>query len=235
MKKTFLFFVALFCSLIGTSLFAQDQEIDCSFSKKGCLLKRESETVVIFFRGWVSPSEMHRYRGLRKQIEPAYWTKSAKDLLTRGDMIVGNANLTSSVFATGSSHVALTMDEMDSILEKANAKYLIFASHSGGWKGLRNTLLPAKLSYWDKLIGVWLLDNYYSNATLSNDLKRNLGTEFLRENCYGFTTQHNLARYKATYQSICPKTKTSGVTHSGGVLQCMPWFENHQECGNSGF
>lgn len=178
---------------------------------------------------------MPRYRGQRKQVDAAYWNKSAKDLLTRGDMIVGSANLTSSVFTTGSSHIGLTMEEMDLILEKANAKYLIFASHSGGWKGLRNTLLPAKVSYWEKVTGIWLLDNYYSNSTLANDLERNLGNGFLKENCYGFVTQHNMERYKASYKRICPKTKTSGVTHSGGVLRCMPWFENHQECQNSPF
>lgn len=228
-------FTLIFIICANTILAISESNIDCSFLNKGCLLKRESNTVVIFFRGWVSPNDMSRYQGLRKRIDNSYLTKSARDILTRGDMIIGNANLTSSIFATGSSHIALSMEEMDLILEKANAKYLIFASHSGGYQGLRKTLLPASLSYWENLTSIWLLDNFYGGQTVANDLERNLGREFLNENCYGFVTDHNMATFNTSYKSLCPKIKTSGVTHSGGVLQCMPWFEQDQLCADTNY
>lgn len=204
--------------------------LDCSINNKGCLLKRESDTVIVFFRGWVSPNEMSRYRGERKRLNERYWVPASRDILTRGEIPLGKGNLTSSIFATGSAHLGLTMEEMDQILQAANAKYLVFASHSGGYKGLRATILPAKLEYWEKVTGIWLLDNYYGAQAFANDLKRNFGETFLRENCYGFVTDHNMSKYRSSYKSFCPKTRTSGVTHSGGVLTCMPFFEQNESC-----
>lgn len=218
----------LFLIFTMTSTFAS--EPDCTVNSKGCLLKRESDTVIIFFRGWVSPNEMGRYRGLRKQVDQAYWISSSRDILTRGEIPLQNANLTSSIFATGSSHLSLTTEELDHILDVANARYLIFASHSGGYKGMRATILPAKLEYWEKVVGIWMLDNYYGGSSLANDLRRNFGEDFLKTSCFGFVTDHNMKNFRSGYSSFCPQTRTNGVTHSGGVLKCMPYFEQNVEC-----
>lgn len=203
---------------------------DCTSIDKGCLLKRNSRTVIIFFRGWASPSDMRNYRGERNRIHPSSWARSATDHLTRGEMALAPLELESSLFVVGSSHLGLTQAELDRILELTHADQLIFASHSGGYVGLRATLLPIPLSYWERVSGLWLLDNFYGAASMARDLERNFGTDFLRENCYGFVTDHNLANYQRHYASFCPQVRTRGVTHTNGVPRCLSAFERGEEC-----
>lgn len=216
-----------------------DYNIDCNINSKGCLLKQNSDTLIIFFRGWVHPDEMYKYSGLRKQLDASSWQASGRDLLlnTPAHTPLAELNLISSIFAVGSAHVGLSETEMDELLEASGASYIIFASHSGGYVGLRNTILPASLDYWKKVAGIWLLDNFYAGPSFADDLRRNFGEEFLRVRCYGFVTAHNYDRFSSyldgeSYQSLCPKIITSGVGHSDGVGTCLPYFEKGRECLN---
>lgn len=241
MKSLFLILMTLGLCACQTSSFrkisslnddseAAEHDIDCSVSDKGCLLKRNSDTVIIFFRGWVSPSDMSRYRGERNRVHASSWTLSARDHLLEGEMALAPLELESSVFTVGSSHLGLSQDDLDQILYAANAERLIFASHSGGYNGLRATVLPIPKSYWERVVGIWLLDNFYGGARMAQDLERNFGREFLRENCYGFLTDHNYANYRDYFASFCPKVRTQGVSHTNGIPRCLSSFERGQEC-----
>ncbi len=207
-----------------------EYDLDCEVLKKGCLLKRESDTVILFFRGWVEPEHMKKYTGLRKRVDEKFWIQSARDLIYNGMMPLSRAEMASSLFVTGSAHLPLTQEEMEQILNAANAKFLILASHSGGYVGMRASILPISKDYWEKVSAIWMLDNYYGAEGFAQDLKRNFGAEFLRDHCYGFVTDHNMKRYQASYKSLCPQTRTSGVTHTGGVLTCMPKFDQDKTC-----
>jgi hypothetical protein len=207
-----------------------EHDIDCSIIDKGCLLRRNSDTVIVFFRGWISPADMSRYRGERNRVHQSSWTDSARDHLIRGEMALAPLDLDSSIFTVGSSHLGLTQNDLDQILEAANAQRLIFASHSGGYNGLRATILPIPRDYWERVVGIWLLDNFYGAARMAQDLERNFGGEFLRDHCYGFLTDHNYANYRQYFSSFCPKVRTQGVTHTNGIPRCLASFERGEEC-----
>lgn len=203
--------------------------IDCDVVAKGCLLKRNSDTVIIFFRGW-----HQRYQG--SGVPQSKWKEAAYDLLTDGwhyggSIPMSNLDLDSSIFTMGDHQTGLTTEEMDRILAAAGAEKLIFASHSGGWKGLQYTITPAPTSYWEKVKGIWLLDNFYSTGFAAH-LERNFGRDFLIDNCYGYTVRgtNNYTRYRDHYSDFCPKVLDRGVGHGPGVGQCMPYFEDEQRC-----
>lgn len=232
MLKNKIAFTLLFILLALSNNWAQEsktEEIDCSISNKGCLIKRDGKRLILFFRGWVSPHMANRYSGTRKAVGSKDWTKAAKDLIQE-DLSLGKIPLKSSLFVLGSAHIGLTQDEIFMLLETSGASEVVMAAHSGGYKGMRATILPMPLEFWNNVTGIWMLDNFYSGASFANDLKRNFGENFLFENCYGFLTDHNLARYNSSYKSFCPKTLKRGVTHSGGVAVCLPAFEDNKDC-----
>lgn len=206
-----------------------DAEVNCQVSSKGCLLKRNSHQLIIFFRGWVSPSMANRYKGSRKEVHADSWRHSARDLLFE-DLKLGSLPLDSSLFVTGSSHLGLSQEEINDLMEESGATELFFASHSGGFKGLRQTILPMPVSFWSQVQGVWLLDNYYGGASFAQDLERNFGRDFLKDSCFGFVTEHNRERYEASYKRICPNTLVNQVGHSQGVGVCLPFFEKGLSC-----
>lgn len=208
---------------------AEGESLNCQLLQKGCLLKRSSKKLIIFFRGWVSPSMANRYGGSRKQVAEKDWQAAAEDLLFE-DLALAGIPIESSLFVLGSSHLSLSMEELLTLMDESEATELIFASHSGGYKGMRQTLLPIPLEFWEIVSGIWLLDNYYGGAAFAGDLERNFGREFLQRNCFGFTTDHNLARFNSSYKSFCPQTLTRGVGHSEGVNVCLPFFEKGEEC-----
>lgn len=205
------------------------ESFDCELITKGCLVKRHSRSLIIFFRGWVSPSMANRYGGSRKQVSQRDWQKAAEDLLFE-DLKLAELPLESSLFVVGSAHLGLSQEELLLLLEETGAESLVFASHSGGWKGMRATILPMPLEFWDLVSGIWLLDNYYGGASFAGDLKRNFGEDFLRESCFGFVTQHNLSRFNSGYRTICPQTLINSVGHSEGVGVCLPFFERGEQC-----
>jgi hypothetical protein len=213
--------------------------LDCQSLTKGCLLKRGSDTVIIFFRGWVPDNRF----GSRKQVPSRHWTTAARQMMLEGtqlgwniDQSLAQLDLESSIFTMASSHLSLSMDEMDRILELSGASKLIFASHSGGQVGLRQTILAGDYEYWQqKVKAIWMLDNFYSAATTSAVIYRNFYTnhpdkDFLRENCFGFVTDHNLSNYRGHYKSFCPNVLERGVGHSDGVVRCLPDFEKGEAC-----
>lgn len=223
----------------ATELDHINEGFDCEIVSKGCLLIRDSETVVIFFRGWVPDN---RY-GSRKQVSRKNWKESAREMMFNGnqlgrniDVSLASLGLESSIFTLASSHLSLTMNELDIILERSNATKVIFASHSGGQVGLRQTILGGDYEYWEsKVKAIWMLDNFYSAARTSEVIYRNFFTNFtdksfLSKNCFGFVTAHNMDNYKNYYKKFCPKVLTRGVGHSDGVIKCLPAFEKGERC-----
>ncbi len=203
--------------------------VDCQLIEKGCLLKRNSQRLIIFFRGWVSPSMAHRYGGSRKQVSQRDWAKAAEDLLFE-DLALAEIPLESSLFVVGSAHLGLSQEELLLLMEESGAEEIVFAAHSGGYKGMSQTILPMPLDFWSVVSGIWLLDNYYGGASFANDLERNFDREFLKSACFGFVTDHNHQRFDSSYKSFCPQTLTHGVGHSQGVNICLPFFERGEEC-----
>lgn len=222
-------FLVLVIFLLTSAFSEAKAEIDCEVSNKGCLLNRGSDELIIFFRGWVSPGDMRNYRGERKRLREDFYLPASENLIHGAGLSLGSIDTDLSIFVLGSAHLSLSTDEMDQLLEKANASKLIFASHSGGYVGMRSTILPAPLDYWEKVSGIWLLDNFYSTS-FGNDLKRNFGEDFLKENCFGFVTDHNLSNYRGSYRSFCPKVLVNRVEHSEGVNVCIPYFSQGLEC-----
>lgn len=226
-------FFLLGCSFNSTKREVAQSEVqeslDCKLSSKGCLLKRDSNTLIIFFRGWVSPHMANRYKGSRKQVHPDDWQKAAEDLLFE-DLKLAEIPVESSLFVVGSAHLGLTLEELLILMDESEADYLYFASHSGGYKGMRQTILPMPLEFWENVKGIWMLDNYYGGAGFAGDLKRNFGEEFLERSCFGFVTEHNRQRYNSSYRSFCPQTLVNQVGHSEGVGVCLPFFEKGQSC-----
>jgi hypothetical protein len=207
----------------------EEAMVDCQLLDKGCLLKRDSGRLIIFFRGWVSPSMANRYGGSRKEVAQRDCAKAAEDLLFE-DLQMANIPLESSLFVVGSAHLGLSQEELILLMEESGAQEVIFASHSGGYKGMRQTILPMPLEFWRVVSGIWLLDNYYGGAGFANDLERNFGFDFLASSCFGFVTDHNHQRFESSYKRFCPQTLTHGVGHSQGVNVCLPFFERGEEC-----
>ncbi|MCF8059662.1 MAG: hypothetical protein K9K67_10220 [Bacteriovoracaceae bacterium] len=230
-----LFVLLTSCSLVspkkerGISSYGGSDDVDCELLNKGCLLKRNSRTLIVFFRGWVSPHMASRYGGSRKQVSSSDWAKAARDLLDE-DLRLKEIPLESSLFVVGSAHLGLSQAELVLLLEESGAEDIVFAAHSGGYKGMRATIKPMPLEFWENISGIWLLDNFYGGASFAQDLRRNFGEDFLREHCFGFITDHNRDPYINHYQSFCPNTLKSGVSHSGGVAKCMPFFERGESC-----
>lgn len=213
-----------------------DLGLDCGLVEKGCLLKRDSDEVIIFFRGWVPDNRF----GSQRSVPIRHWQTSAFQMLTDPRQIgshieqsLAELNLQASIFTVGSSDQGLTVDEMDRILEEAGASKLIFASHSGGWRGLQYTITPPPKEYWEKVKAIWMLDNFYSTG-LAEDLERNFGLEFLNQHCFAFVTPHRenrqINRFNNHFRELCPQVLDSGIGHSNGVVRCMPQFERGEPC-----
>jgi hypothetical protein len=229
--NTFVVLVLCACSSSGHKRDPSSawEEINCELLPKGCLISRNSEKLIIFFRGWVAPNLAKKYGGERGRLHEKSWTKSARDLAFE-DLRLFNIALNSSLFITGSSHVDLSSKELKKLLEESGAQEIILASHSGGYVGMRTTILAMSGALKEKVTGIWMLDNFYGGAPFAQDLERNFGRQFLRQNCYGFLTEHNRARFNSSYASLCPHTLGHGVTHSSGVSQCMPFYESSLPC-----
>jgi hypothetical protein len=204
-------------------------DLDCGLVSKGCLLKRNSSRLIIFFRGWVSPNMASRYGGSRKQVASKDWANAAEDLIFE-DLKLNDIELESSLYVLGSAHLSLSQDELLVLMEESGATEIVFAAHSGGYKGMAATIRPMPLEFWNNVSGIWMLDNFYGGGSFARDLERNFGVSFLQQNCFGFLTEHNRQSYQASYSRFCPQVLGHGVSHSGGVLQCMPYFEKGEVC-----
>ena len=84
---------------------------------KGCLVKRNSKQVIIYFRGHVKG-----LGGKPGRIPSHNWVKSAKRVLQREPYRLKKYNVAASLYATGSSHLSLSNTEIRTILKVTGAK-----------------------------------------------------------------------------------------------------------------
>lgn len=221
----------------ATEVSQQELELDCLSVNKGCLLKRQSDTVIIYFRGWVPD---YRF-GSRKSVPAKHWNRSAIDMMLDAKQIgayrkkaLAELELSSSLFTVASPDLSLTEQEVQRLLKAANATQIILASHSGGWKGLQRTLSEdVSTGHWDKVRSIWMLDNFY-NTGLASVMQKKLGLQFLKDHCYAFVTNHKnntqINRFNQHFRKLCPQVLDRGVSHSQGVTLCMPYFEKDEPC-----
>lgn len=216
----------------ATPLRKGELELDCQTVKKGCLLKRNSDTVIIFFRGFRN--------GSSTPAPENKWTDRAAEMMLNPKEIgsdittsLSELELESSIFTLASYEMALSSNELEKILKASNANYFIFAAHSGGHRGLDNTLKAKDFELSHLVKSVWMLDNFYRPA-LARTMSDVLGINFLKEYCFGFVTAHKnneqRKRYDNHFKNICPNVLTRGVSHTSGVIKCMPYFERDEPC-----
>lgn len=209
----------------GSAYAGQEHNQSISCRQKGCLLARESETLVVYFRGHV-----RGYPGHPGRVPQRFWAASARRVLTKNNYNLQRYKLKASLYATGSSHIGLSVDELLHLLLETRADRLILAAHSGGYVGLHKTLNSLSVELKKKVSGIWLLDNFYSPANTRKHLTRMFSGSFLRSRCLGYTTPHNHLRYQRYFKNICPGVRALPNGYHVRGLQCMEDFANNKKC-----
>lgn len=213
--------VFLLCSFSSTSFAG----VICSSSKskvsenKGCkgyLLKRDSETVLIYFRGLA-------LNGLKGN--PI--TNEAYNLQTIDSEI--------SIFSTKHHTYGLSYRELETLLRITGAKKILLASHSGGWQGLVKTLPQLRrLGAVAVVNGLYLLDNFYSPRRLTRAVNETFDRGFLKYRCFAYTTPHNKSRFQSHFRDLCGRPNQvrhfPDGWHNKGVNKCLRDYVKGQNC-----
>jgi hypothetical protein len=109
------------------------------------------------------------------------------------------------VLMLGEPKAALNAEDLQSLLDESGANQVELLAHSGGYTGLTTLARNLKGSpLVSKVSAVKLLDNFYTPGVLPAALKSTFGEDHLRKICTGFYTDHNAARYRSGFKSICP-------------------------------
>lgn len=213
MKK--LFYISLF-----VFSFNIQASVDCKIFKDiGCLITPDNNhgRLIIFFRG--------HFQGTGR-VPPSQTIKSALSVIRQFKLKNFSEINQSIILVTGSSHLSIN----SKILSQLEFEYkeLYFAAHSGGYKGLGETLKNIKpdLIYPKKII---MLDNFYSTQEDFHSLLENSIQE--GSHCVGFLTKHNLERYRKYYRHLgCVANGPQGFSHSGSVPACLKQFLTENKC-----
>ena len=179
--------------------------------------------LLVYVRGW--------YGGHRWHVPAAKRLAAAR--LAFSDFKMGELAESEkmALLITGSSNLGVLPEYLEAMEKIAGARLpkLIVASHSGGWRGLAQTL--KKVPAVERLI---LLDNFYfmdEDPSLARAIERAVQGGAV---CTGFFTRHNAARYgKFSKLASCPADRYQGKNveyHHDGVTECLGAYLERTSC-----
>lgn len=219
--------------LISSSLLASENfdSEDCGVFNvdHGCIINPAKRTnksnLIIYIRGL--------YKGMRTV--PTDQRSASIDDLTDGTYhlrkMIQDAGISMYLTSVHTNSFDKTMiNKLVDYMELADDAKLILVSHSGGYRGLYETLKnlnksPAKIEV-SKII---MLDNFYMSKDWVPTFKQ---TVEAGASCRGFLTKHNETRYNERFKEKvkCEVDGPSGFNHITSVDKCLIKYINDQSC-----
>ncbi|NCN27170.1 hypothetical protein GW915_06290 [bacterium] len=198
-----------------------------SLAKRGSFKQGYTDTLVIYFSGHAQSSDPGWSGSTGGNLPASQWRDWASYVGGGESGKQGSYAIDQQIdrqyhsrYILGSSHLCLTMKDLQDLMRASGAKRLVFASHSGGYDGLQKTLNNIRGSeYIEKVDRVAMLDNFY-RPSVKNTLSSVFGAERLPHLISGFFTSHNSSRFQASYgKKLAPKVKDDSLGHKREVRE----------------
>jgi prenyltransferase beta subunit len=179
--------------------------------------------LLVYFRGhW-------NYRG---DVPKSKRRDSINEVFKRYDLKVISNKLEMPLLVTSSSHLGVNKKIIIDALKLLNLPLnteIIFASHSGGYKGYLRSLKNLQSS--ELIISdLLMLDNFYFHKSNSALIKSYIQKG---SNCSGYYTRHNQSRLDSRFTNQVSKSQCNielRVNHNLSVNNCLTKYLTQQSC-----
>ncbi len=137
------------------------------------------------------------------------------------------------IYMTSSATSAFTSADLvrlAQLLGLATPIKVTIAAHSGGYKGMQQTLLNlTSMPEGFALKQILMLDNFYMDPDWINAFEQAVNNG---ASCRGYITDHNMARFTSRFKTKvpCQVEGPKGFNHEGDLRRCLVNFLAEKKC-----